>query len=332
MKKTKGQDLPEPSIARVHTDKDRSAQAYAAMASGCGVALLEHCDRIILHGSDTAAFLNRLLTFDVKGMVPGDSARPFLLDAKGRIQLVMHLRRVADDVFVAHATEGHGQVIGEQLDLFHFGEAFQCEPASDWAVLQVVGPQAESVVDRAMSELGVDHEKHPLEWPGGWRFKAPRSGLADVELWVRHSHLEAVWAALMAQSAEPLDRRDLECFRVASGHPTHPGELGAHSSPLEAGGFDGISEGKGCYPGQEVIERTLALGRPPRRLMSIESAEFIAPGELHDEEGRAAGELTSVVALPNQTYRGLALIKQKYVSNECWFRGEVVANVVKEET
>ncbi|MEE2644469.1 MAG: hypothetical protein VYD19_06005, partial [Myxococcota bacterium] len=34
-------------------------------------------------------------------------------------------------------------------------------------------------------------------------------------------------------------------------------------SPLDWG-IDGISEGKGCYPGQEVIERSIALGRAAR--------------------------------------------------------------------
>ena len=56
-----------------------------------------------------------------------------------------------------------------------------------------------------------------------------------------------------------------------------------------------------------VIERTLALGRPAKRLVRVTLAAAAEPGELQ-RDGKVVGHLTSV-----SKRRGLALIKYKQV-------------------
>jgi folate-binding Fe-S cluster repair protein YgfZ len=43
--------------------------------------------------------------------------------------------------------------------------------------------------------------------------------------------------------------------------------------PLELGLYDGIAENKGCYPGQETVERLITQGAPPRRLVRVQLSE-----------------------------------------------------------
>lgn len=44
------------------------------------------------------------------------------------------------------------------------------------------------------------------------------------------------------------------------------------TNPLEVNLRSQIHDGKGCYPGQEVIEKIISLGSPPRKLVLLESS------------------------------------------------------------
>jgi folate-binding protein YgfZ len=134
---------------------------------------------------------------------------------------------------------------------------------------------------------------------------------------------EPVWNVLMKAGATPVGLDALEARRIAAGIPGHPNELGEHSGPLEAGGMDGITDGKGCYPGQEVIERTLSLGRPPRVLVPVELGSHGEVGVLTGESEKSTGELTSVVTLPDGSVIGLALVKQAALAAKQWYRDGV---------
>jgi len=62
-----------------------------------------------------------------------------------------------------------------------------------------------------------------------------------------------------------------EACRVENGIPWIDQEITTASNPLDLGLRDGISDQKGCYPGQEVIEKIISLGSPSKRLVQIET-------------------------------------------------------------
>ena len=90
---------------------------------------------------------------------------------------------------------------------------------------------------------------------------------------------------------------DAEQARILSLRPA-PGlefSLDGTVNPLEVNLNHAIADQKGCYPGQEVIEKIIALGSPARRLCQLRSdSELPAqPCPLLDETGSEAGTLTS---------------------------------------
>src|SRR6185295_2608646 len=72
----------------------------------------------------------------------------------------------------------------------------------------------------------------------------------------------------------------IESWRIRSLRPRIDSEITDSTLPLEVGLTDAVAQQKGCYPGQEVIERTLSLGAPARRLARVEgTGPAPAPGE-----------------------------------------------------
>ena len=96
--------------------------------------------------------------------------------------------------------------------------------------------------------------------------------LYELLCWGSQSQLESLQSALLSASlVDELTSQDLEALRVERGAPRVGFEYTSRYTPLDIEGerLAGVSESKGCYPGQEVIERTLALGKPSRVLVRL---------------------------------------------------------------
>ncbi len=306
------QDLDATIVAeRVWSFTDHATE-IEAITTGVAVFDLHHRDQLFVQGSDSAAYLNRLLTFDIKSMQPGDGARPFLLDARGRIILTFNLYCLEPDRFHIDASPGHGEEISTRLEMFHFGEDISWGPMNGLMISSLQGEAVAPLLQKLGFEVpnaAMAHHEGQLADSTVRVVRHDRIGSVGYDLLHEEHDFCRLWSAIRAAGATAAGARSLETMRIGGGIPQHPNEFGAHSVPLEAGGMDGISEGKGCYPGQEVIERTLALGRPARNLVAVESGETIEVGPLSNEEGRSVGELTSVAQLPDGRHIGLALIK-----------------------
>jgi len=256
-------------------------------------------------GPATADFLNRLLTVDCKRLPVGQPTRAFLLEARGRVILALRLLRLEPTVFEIEAGPGQTEAVLERLDHFHFGEALTFEASTTHTHLLLAGPDVDAVLAGAGLAIGAFCTDQDVAILPTDRLAAPAR-----ELWVRRDALAAVEAALVAAGAQPAGPEVLEMLRILQGIPDDA-EYSPEATPLEAGKA-GISEGKGCYPGQEVIERTLALGRPARQLVAVRLGGAVPVGAELTAEGEPAGRLTSIAQQLDGTWLGLALVRPKY--------------------
>lgn len=268
---------------------------------------LDGRDVIGVRGPDAADFLHRLLTIDCRRLAPGVVARAFLLDARGRVLVAGRLLRVDAEDFRFDVGEGQGPAALERLDLYHFSERLALSPETDRVIRLVVGPGADAALAAAGLHVGPFCADADVAILPTDRCPGPAH-----ELWVRRDAAAAVDAALVAAGAPLAPPEALETMRVSAGIPEAPGEYGPESTPLEAG-LLGITEGKGCYPGQEVIERTIALGRPARSLVRVQLDAPAPAGSPLTRGADAAGVLTSVARRADGTTVGLALVKPRFV-------------------
>ena len=110
----------------------------------------------------------------------------------------------------------------------------------------------------------------------------------------------------------------LDAEEVAAGVPSDAVELGPGASiPLEAGAYDRIAFDKGCYLGQEVIERLHSRGTPARRLCRI--AAIAEPGDEVVLDGRTVGQITRVADGADGPV-ALAWIKRRGLADEAVLR------------
>jgi folate-binding protein YgfZ len=92
----------------------------------------------------------------------------------------------------------------------------------------------------------------------------------------------------------------LETLRIEAGIPRYGEELGEDTIPNEAGLWNALSFNKGCYVGQEIVERTRSRGHVNWKLMGLIVESEIPPpaGEKLVRGGREIGEVTSSCVSP----------------------------------
>jgi len=92
----------------------------------------------------------------------------------------------------------------------------------------------------------------------------------------------------------------LEAFRIAEGIPAYGIDMVERDLPQETAQMRALHFSKGCYLGQEIVERIRTRGNVHRHLRPLE-LKWPAPAsgtELTLEDGTVAGTMTSAAELP----------------------------------
>ena len=98
----------------------------------------------------------------------------------------------------------------------------------------------------------------------------------------------------------PIGSETLEMLRVASGIPLYGVDIRDRDLPQETEQMRALNFNKGCYVGQEIVERIRSRGNVHRKFSGFifEGEAQIAAGEKVIAGEKEVGEITSVATLP----------------------------------
>jgi folate-binding protein YgfZ len=208
-----------------------------------------------LSGPDARDFLHRLTTVDTRRLEPGSQAGwGFILTATGKVRAAFQIACTGPEEFLLEYDAGPegewDRALVEAIDQYTFAEKQQLSSPLPESCLWIFGdsPSGLQAIAHGARDFG-------RPWCTAW-------GSAEQ------------LAAFRAQQpgARLAAAADLEQWRTEAVRPWFSRELAFDVIPLELGLLDGIAQGKGCYPGQEVIERILTQGSPPRKLALLRDA------------------------------------------------------------
>ena len=139
------------------------------------------------------------------------------------------------------------------------------------------------------------------------------------ELWsVAPEPVEALQDALVRAGAALSTVDDLEVLRIAEGIPRFGQDIRERELPQETAQQRALHFNKGCYLGQEIVERIRSRGNVHRTFAQFAlTGAPAAPGTALTAEGKQVGELTSVASAPI----GGELLALGFVRREALERG-----------
>ncbi|HQZ33793.1 MAG TPA: hypothetical protein PK020_05170 [Ilumatobacteraceae bacterium] len=192
-------------------------------------------DVVQVAGADALTYLQSQLSQDLRSLQVGQSVWSFVLQPTGKVEVLLRVWRTADDAFVLDTDEGFGEVLTARLNRFKIRVKAEISPLC-WSCIAVRGDGAAEVAGLGSWGDGVDLLGPDVQPPVG-----VDHGTADQLLAAR---IDAVWPQM--------------------GTEITPGE----TIPAETGITDvAVSFTKGCYPGQELVERMDSRGASAPKLL-----------------------------------------------------------------
>lgn len=258
-------------------------------------------------GSDRARFLHNMVTNDIKGLTPGRGVYAAMLDLRGHILADLHVYCDADRFLVSVWADLMDKVLAT-LGRYNIGGRVPLEILPQ-AALSIQGPKAGTILQPLLpSPLpGPEEDRHAQATIGGQAvrvIKSSSTGEEGYELWTSFEGWPALRSLLMEHGREqgliPCGCEALETLRIEAGIAAYGAELGEDTLPLEAGLQNALSFTKGCYIGQEIVERARSRGHVNWKLVGfwVDSQEAPPPGEKLLNQGKPLGEITSACFSP----------------------------------
>ena len=243
----------------------------------------EH-DRDVLQvvGNDTRKFLHSQLANDIASLKIGEMRYSLLLEPTGKITSLLRVRCISEEHFVLDCDAGFGEV--STIRLSRFKIRIKCEISSS--------------AQRFVAVRGLS----AIEYAAYVARDSAMSAWREKDLAVDFAVSDFVAGDLREGSID-----DYELSRVRAQWPTMGVDMTIESMPAETGLTDcALSFTKGCYPGQELVERMDSRGATaPRQLRLIQAEAGARAGAPVVLDGQEVGIYTSVC----QDF-ALALIKR----------------------
>jgi folate-binding protein YgfZ len=277
-----------------------------ALAAGTAVHDLGWLRRIAVRGEDRFRWLSGMVTNTVNDLGTNAGAWNLVLNAQGRIQGDLMVWREADELELEIAADQYERlmahlerfIIMDDVELASLG----METGAGITAVGLTGPDADAVLGRAGLPVLADAlTSTRVEWNGlDLRITRGYGVLAaHYTLWLQTAGLSKLWKYLRTAGATAVGFGSLEAFRIAEGIPVYGVEMVERDLPQETGQMRALHFNKGCYLGQEIVERIRSRGNVHKHLRQLElSGPVPAAGtELKLEDGTVAGEIRNAAAL-----------------------------------
>jgi folate-binding protein YgfZ len=276
------------------------------------VALIDKNYRCYLSftGPDRVRYLNAILTNNVKDLPLAHGNVSLLLNPQGRILAELETYALPESLFCVSYAMIREPLI-ETLDKYiimddvtltddtrRFGTLALEGPAAAQIVSELTGVHLYSSARLARQDALVGTIPCTIICRSPGKF-------AGAEFLVERTHLQALWQTLQeetkAAAGGPTGYTALSALRLEQGLPWFSYDFGEKQIPHEAALENShISYTKGCYTGQEIVERVRSRGQVNRRRVGLRfTGETVpGPGEILAFEGKEAGFVTRAAFAP----------------------------------
>jgi folate-binding protein YgfZ len=281
-----------------------------------GAAFAPLTDRAFLSvtGPDATRWLNGMVSNNIKDLAEGEQNYNFLLNAQGRILgdcTIYRRPTYAEPEFLLETDLGQIEAVHQTLDRFIIMDDVELSRVlTDKFGVLLLGPEIQMVFMQLLTDgdRPSDGSDAASAVEPSIILSRPDSTIPTLELWFdTQSEMERALHRLPTLDATAVSAEALESWRILAATPRYGTDIrnteAAKDLPQETA-LDGtqsraLNFNKGCYLGQEIVERIHSRGQVHRTF-----AQFQLTGPLPQlpaplqANGKVVGELTSAAIIP----------------------------------
>jgi folate-binding protein YgfZ len=292
---------------------------------------------LVFTGPDRVRYLNAILTNDIKTLPLGHSNVSLLLSPQGRILAEIETYALPDRLLCVSYAMIRARLIETLEKYIIMDDVTLVDETEEFGALALEGPKAAQLVreltavdfaampDNSSVDAGV---RNPDTGRSAIPCRLVRDGAGAAFITARKD-LPALWKILLDATKRlgggPMGYSALSAQRLSQGVPWFSYDFGEKQIPHEAGLQDShISYSKGCYTGQEIVERVRSRGQVNRSRIGLHFADgtqkIPTAGATLTVNGAEVGHVTRAA----ESFYPPAILAMAYVRKEAAALGTVI--------
>jgi folate-binding protein YgfZ len=310
---------------------------FAALFNGCGIYDLGFRARLALTGSDRMRWLNGMVTNNIRDLAVGRGVYAFLLNPQGRILGDMFVYNLGEKLVVETDRSQVEKIIATFDHYIIMDDVEVTDVSEKQTALGLAGPKARALLNIAGIEVPNLQPMQMITPQCNCECGCVQCTVVrgeeeqeSYEIWLAPEDVYKTWHALLDVGAMPVGSETLEMQRIVSGIPLYGVDIRERDLPQETEQMRALNFNKGCYVGQEIVERIRSRGNVHRKFAGflLESDAAIAAGDKIGSGEKEVGEITSTAVL--RVPSGERTVALGYIRREVGVPGrEVTIGTVK---
>ncbi len=306
------------------------AAEYQSLKTAAAVLDFSFRSRLVLIGADRIQFLHSQCTNDIKRLGAGQGCYTAITNNKGRMQGDANVFVLADEILL-DSEPGQTGAMTKRFEQFIVSDDVEIvDAAPHYGLLTVQGPKSADVI----LSLGLETEL-PTEQFGSVKCAVPvigelyvasnpRLSSAGFDLFIPVASMGVLIDKLVTATRRVggglAGWEAFDIARIDAGIPRFGEDMTEANLAPEAGiESRAISYNKGCYIGQEVLNRLRTFAEVSRKLcrlkVSADPATPPEPGTKLLKDGKEAGTLTSVTGIPGGSVVALGYVRKQWLGS-----------------
>jgi len=287
---------------------------------------------LALTGRDRVKYLHAISSNNIQVLESGQGTLALLLNPQGRIQAELEVYALPEKLLVLSHASLREQTVA-LLKRYVIGSQVKIEDLTDqMGSLAIEGPRATAIVEQACGVKLADLPDMSIrdvavEGVACQLVRRSHFGELGAEFIAGRDCISSLWERLLAgvraHGGEPIGMVALNALRLETGVPWFPADFNDGMIPHEAALENThISFNKGCYTGQEIVERVRTRGHVNRKRVALKFSSVTPPaaGTKLRAGGAEIGFVTSAAFSPDAK----PSIGMGYVRREHFAPGSVV--------
>jgi len=276
-------------------------KGYQGLRENAAWMDLSSSGKIRVLGEDRARLLHAMTTQDVQSLTPGHGVYAFFLNAQGRILGDANIF-CREDCFLLDTEPETRQKLFDHIDRYIIADDVTLEDATgEMATIAIEGPQAAAILERLGAPVP-ESDYETRAWSGMTVACVSSSGTGGFFVFLNPAKKGDLIAAIEAKGIAEATPDDARTVRIEHGRPRYGEEITERYLVQETAQLQAVHFSKGCYLGQEIVERVRSRAQIHRvlRRIEVDSPDMPAAGsKLKSPDAQAdAGEIASAAFSP----------------------------------
>lgn len=289
--------------------------AYRALKENAAWIDLTGRGKIRVTGDDRVRLIHAMCTNHVQDLQPGLGCYAFFLTPQGRIIADANVFYMPDYLLLDTEPETRKRILQHLEQYIIADDVLLHDFTDDWATVSVEGPGAEQVLTTLGAAPG--HIANSLvEWGHAQVAHWSYTGGPGYAVFLPAEEKAQLIANLTVAGVPQANAATAEALRIANGRLRYGVEITEANIPHETGVMQAIHFSKGCYLGQEIVERVRSRGHVNRTVTAVQIEGGQAPerGTKVLSGEKEVGEILSAAETPDGI-AGFAMIRAEALNS-----------------